>query len=541
MESIPKIFGRSETLSLLKRRLTDVKEGYRQNLALVGNPYVGKSTVLYHFATNVDDHDVIIVYLDLEERGFSYFYSKLIGSLLHAYAKSRGLPLSEDINVLLETVKNHIPHTVQVIKQLQKSFQLGKHSTCYLGLLTLPEVFTNETGKFCVLILDEFQNIEDFGFSGAFQNLGKKIMTQKRCFYIVSSSYPSLAQKILSEKLSLLFGNFEVVTVDTLDLKSSQEFIEHSVGENKIGVQLCNFLTDFTGGYPLYLDLICQELVDLSALHRQNEIYMPLVSQAIENTIFHKWGVISRHFELIIQEIINEKNNAIIPNMLMALANGKYKVSEVIKATTITEVKVRQNLNYLLGRGIVVKNGAFYYLKDKLFKYWVKYVYQRRLKEVELTPNYLRRQFKEELNRAMETFKADSRKDFHQRITDLVSCFDNEAFELNGRRYKLPVFSEVTPLKLRNDSGNYLDLIKATTDRNTWVIISKKDGLNEADVSAILQEAKKMPLKPERCLIISLSALEDTVKLRALQEKFWVWNEAELKTLLTLFDKSYIV
>jgi hypothetical protein len=63
----------------------------------------------------------------------------------------------------------------------------------------------------------------------------------------------------------------------------------------------------------------------------------------------------------------------------------------------------------------------------------------------------------------------------------------------------------------------------------------------ESDVNVIMRETKKVGPRMERCLIISLEALDENTRLKALQEKFWIWNEQELNTLLTLFDKPYIV
>ena len=41
-----RIFGRADSLGLLNRRVVGLKEGFRQNVALLGSQYVGKSSVL---------------------------------------------------------------------------------------------------------------------------------------------------------------------------------------------------------------------------------------------------------------------------------------------------------------------------------------------------------------------------------------------------------------------------------------------------------------------------------------------------------------
>ena len=534
-------FGRQKILDLLKRRVIDLKDGYRQNVALLGNQYVGKTSILSKFLSDMEDEEITSIYLDCGHKDFHYFFHKFTGSLLYNFSKNKQLPLHEDLDLLLESTQKLIPQSVQVVKKIRTDLSNGKFLDSFLGLLALPEIFTNETGKFCVLVLDEFQNLEEFPIANIFRYLGKKIMTQKRCFYIVLSSFPGIAKKILSEKLSLLFGNFEVVAVEPFDLSSSQEFIDYNLKEIKIGAQLRNFLTDFTGGHPLYLNLICQEMVSLSAIHKQSEIYLPLLSQSIENSLFNRWGVISRHFELVVNELCSAKGNRHVSLILISLSNGKNKIEELSKDMGIKKSLVLQKINRLLELGIVVKNGNFHYFKDKLFKYWIKYVYQKRVKDVELAPDKQKKQFKEELNRSVENFKMSSRKDFPSRIVELFSCFDNEAFDLNGRRYKMPFFKEIVPFKLKNENGNYFDVIKALTDDAVWFIVLKKDNFGENDVHTISLESRKIGQKPERCLIISLVDLDENTRLRAFQERFWIWNETELNTLLTLFDKPYIL
>jgi len=535
-------FGRADALHLLKRRVIDLKEGYRQNVALLGNQYVGKSTLLHNFLSNLDDEEVVVIYLDLENKDFNYFFNKFIGSLLYNYSKSRKILLYDELNLLLENTKEYIPQTVQVIRSIQKDFISGKLLASYLGLLTLPEIFTNETGKFCILILDEFQNMEEFNIPDVFQNLGKKIMTQKKCFYIVASSLKKSATKILSEKLSLLFGSFETLDIDTFDLKASHEFIGYNLNSIDIGESLRNFLADFTGGHPLYLNLICKELINLSAVHKQGEIFLPLLARAMENTIFDRWGVISRHFELVVNDLCQGKGNRAISTILISLSNGKYKADDIGKDTGINKNQLTQKINRLIDLGVVVKNGNFLYFKDKLFKYWVKYIYQRRLKDVDLEPDKQRRQFNEEFHASVDDFHVATCQDFSSRIIDLFYCFDNEALSLNGRKYKLPIFREITPCKFRNDNGSYIDVIRASThDASVWYIVSKREDILESDVNAILRETKQSEPKPERCLIISLNDLDENTKVKALQERFWIWNEQELNILLTLFDKPYIV
>lgn len=534
-------FGRGPFLELLKKRIINIKEGYRQNVAFLGNRYLGKTSIFRKFMADLDDENIIVVYLDLDNKDFYYFFSKYVGSILYNFSKVRGLPIYSELDLLMESTKDFIPRTICAIKDIQMNMAKGKLSNSYRALISLAQTFCEESNKFCLIILDEFHNLDEMEIPNVFQDLGKGIMTQKRCLYVVSSSLMSVARKILSEKLSLLFGNFEVIEVCSFDLKTSQEFVSYNLDNIKIGIQLKNFLSDFTGGHPLYLKLICQELINLSAVHKQGEIFIPLLAQAIENAIFNQWGVLSRHFELIVNTLCHGKGNRVMSLVLMSLANGRHKLKEIIEDIGLRQSLIAQKINRLIELGIVVKNGNFYYLQDKLLKYWIKYVFQKRIKAVEFTPEKQRKQFKEEVHLSITNVNTASRTELSSRIVDLLHCFDNEAFSLNGRKYKLSFFKEIISVKLRTATGSHFEVIKAFCPEGVWFIVLKNDPISENDVNTFLGELRKLGQKPLRQVLISLADLDINTRLRALQARMWIWNEDELNTLLNFYDKPYIV
>jgi len=537
---IDNFFGRRAKLDLLKKRVADLKEGYRQNIAFLGSRYLGKSSLLQKFVHDMDDNDIVTIYLDLENKDFSHFYLKYVSSILRSIPKIKTLPVTDDINLLLESTQSHPSHTIKAIKKIQSLMAQNKTNEIYREVLLLAETFTNETGKYCVLVFDEFHHLEDYGIPDVFKELGKRIMTQKRCLYLFASSHQVAAKKILSEKLSLLFGNFEIIQVEAFDLKTSHGFIGFNLKDLVISEQLRNFLIDFTGGHPLYLHLICKELVALSAIHKQTEVFAPLLSQAVENVLLNPWGVLSRHFELILNRLSAGKNQ-VIPPVFIVLAQGKQKLKELAIAVGSRQNVLNEKLNILIEEDVTAKNGNFYYFKDKLFKYWIKHVFQKRLRIVESTPEQQKQEFHEELSGSIEIFNKNSVSDLSTRIIDLLNCFDNEALSINGRRYKLPVFDEISPAKFRNLSGEAFDILKATSEEGPWFIVLKKDSISETEVQTIVSESKKLKAKGQRYVLISMNELDENTRVKALQEKMWIWNEGEINTLLNIYNKPYII
>lgn len=534
-------FGRKSILDLLKRRVIDLKEGYRQNIAFLGDRFIGKSSLLCKFIADLDDEAIVAIYLDLEHKNFQFFFSKFVGSILYRFSKMHQLVCHEDINLLMESTKKYIPQTVEAIKKIQANMAKGKMAESYRDLIALPELFTLESGKFCVIILDEFHHLEDFTVPNVFQDLGRKIMTQKRCLYIVASSLGGVARHIISERLSLLFGNFEMIQVTPFDVKTSQEFIAQNLRDIKISENLRNFLIDFTGGHPFYLNIICQKIMTLCSVYSQSEVFLPLLTQAIENTIFSRWSVLSRHFELAVNNLWMSKGNRTVLPILISLSNGKHKLQEISDTLKVAKNFVTQKVNRLIELGVVVKNGNFYYIQDKLLKYWIKYILQKRLSSIDASAAYQRLKFQEEIRCLVDDFTKVSQKDLPARIIELLRCFNDESFYLNGRLYKLPSFSGIVPLKLRTVENLGINLIQASSNEGEWFIVLKESMLNESDVGMFLSESKKLDQKPQRRVIISLSDLDANARLRALQEKMWIWNEDELNTLLSLYDKPYIV
>ncbi len=534
-------YGRRSVLDVLKKRVLGLKDGYRQNVALVGDRYIGKTALLHRLMSQMEDQELFFVYLDIENRDFDYFAIQFTKNLLYNFLKRENLPLQEDLKLLCAETKDRLPRTVFLVQAIEDLTARGKILEAYHMILSLPEVFTQETGKFVVLVFDEFGHLENFNIPEVFAELGKRIMTQKNCLYIVASSFPQQAQTILSEKLSLLFGNFETITLEPFNFNESQGLIDHNLDGVKIGLHLKNFIADFTGGHPLYINLLCQELICLSGVYGQGEIYAPIVTQAIENVIFNQWGVISRHFELQINALTNGKSAGATVAVLGELAQGRHKVSDLTENLQLKASQVSARLNALHDANMVDRNGNYYHIKDKLFSYWIKYVYQRRLRVIDLEAGRSRKQFKEEISRALIDFGMVARKDLSTRIAELMHKFDNESFVLCGRRYKLTAFGDIKVLKLRTGAGNYFDAISAQGQEGSWLVVLKKDPVHDNDLNGILEEIKKLDPRPSRSVIVSLSGLDENARVRALQEKLWIWDEHQLNSLMHLFDEPIIV
>ncbi len=76
---LEKFYGRKATLDILRKRVLDFKDGYRQNVALIGERYIGKTFVLHKFLSEMAAPDTLQVYIDVEYKGVDYFCQKMVG------------------------------------------------------------------------------------------------------------------------------------------------------------------------------------------------------------------------------------------------------------------------------------------------------------------------------------------------------------------------------------------------------------------------------------------------------------------------------
>jgi hypothetical protein len=533
------LFGRENILGLLNRRVADLKDGYRQNIALLGNQFIGKSTILQEFVRNLSDEKLLPVYLEIENIDFTAFVNKYLGALLFNLTKIKTKTEYDNFEILIEEAKRFIPATVEQVKKIRHSLEKGKNLEAYRELMGLPQKIFEESGFFCVVIFDEFQNLEEFGLSFVFTELGKKIMLARSCLYIVSSSQKSRAKKILSEKLSLLFGNFDLVDVFAFDVRVSKNFVNQKL-DVSMHNDYRNFLIDFTGGYPFYLDVICQELRKHSTGLVRN-VSLDSMVDALAMLLFEKRGFFYQHFSLLLERVEAGGFKRNFTGTLLALANGHNKLNEISSCVAYEKGSVAQKISRLLDLNVVSKNGNFYYICDRLFNFWLIAVYQSKTRSFNYDYKAQEVSFKNLLRNSIENFCRISQKALTNRVIELLYSFDNEYFQFNGHKYRLPIFKEIQPLQMELQRKSSLETIIARNPEISWLVCLKEGVVQEEEVSSFLESVSKFKIKPDKKILIFIDDIEPNARLKALQEKMWLWNLTDINLLMNFYHRPYLV
>ncbi len=531
-------FGRTEALDLIKKRVSALKEGYRQNVALTGQNLSGKTSILHNFLYTFRDREILPIYVEITDEPFSYFTERFIGSLLFNFLKIKGHQPTEDLELLIEGSRNYMPRAARCISRILELVKKRDLNEAYSELFDLTSLIKEETGISCVIILDEFHNLGSLKVKHPFKNFGKKIMIQKDTMYIVTSSQVSTVKRILNEKLSLLFGNFEIVNVEGFASKNASSFLDARFKYLRVPKEYRDFIISFTDGNPFYLDIISQSLKDIVTDLTFKRVTRDVLVCALKNSIFNSKGSASMYLASILEGVRQKKGSTetYIP-VLLAVAGGSYRMQDISRAVRKRTGDVTKCLTELVDMNILYKNGSFYKFVDKMFGFWLKFVYkQRRSAIISYLPDRIEA-FKDQVGRLIDSFIAEESKDITQRTADLLGLFNNETACIHDKEYRLPHFSSID-IKPFGGSEVYISMKAKKKD---WVVYVCTDEVKDIDIIEFTEKCRSLAVKPHNKILITLAGTEMNARLLAKEEKIWIWGLDDLNRLKALYGKEKIV
>ena len=532
-----KFFGRDEVLELLNKRVLALKDGYRQNVALTGQSLSGKSSIILHFLHTVKSEGFIPVYVEVVKEPFKAFSNKFIATILYNSLKKLGFPVEAEMSSLLETGQKAIPKTCQMVKEINDSIDEGDLDEAYVGLLGLTSTLKEEAGLSCVVILDEFDNLEHLGIKNPFLSFGKVIMVQKDTMYIVSSSRNEAIKKIISEKLSLLFGNFEVVKISNFDTKTSSRFIDIKFAGLETGEPLKKFLIMFTDGNPFYLDTITSRLREAAIEAPSTCVSEELLASAIIDLVYHANGIIHQYLMNFVLSVLDTKNREGYLLILTAIAEGQNTQSRIARALKSKHGDVSKGLTCLVELGLLAKNGVFYEIEDDMLAFWLKAVYQRR-KALLVDGTFDRMElFRKDITRYIAGYLRECEKTAAQRISELFDLFANELVSIDSKQIRLPHFTKVD-LKALPDSSS---TIAASFRGNYWFVQVYERPINENDIINFIKNVKASGYKVSNKVLLALSGIDENAKLLAKELKISIWDVSTANKLLAFYGMKRMV
>lgn len=532
-----KFFGREEVLELLNKRTLALKDGYRQNIALTGQSLSGKTSILHHFLSSIKEEDLVTVYIEVVKEPFRSFSNRFIATLLYNALAKSGEGVGFELENLLDKAQEILPKTYSAIRGVHSCIDKGDLDEAYFSLLSLTSTLKEEVKYSCVVILDEFDNLEHIGVKNPFLNFGKVIMIQKDTMYIVSSSRNQIFKKILSEKLSLLFGNFEIVKVSGFDSPGAKRYIESQASSLDVDADLKRFFIAFTDGNPFYLNHILKRCREIAIEKLAGYIDCDTAVQAIIDLIYNANGVIHQYLVNFILDLMDTRSRDRYMAILVSIACGKNKLSEISKNIRAKQSDVSKDLLELSQLGFVQKSGVFHKIDDSVMAFWLKKVYQKR-KDI-LVDGILNRNdiFASEMRKYIAEFLAESQKNATVKVAQLFNAFSNELVQIDAKHIKLPHFTKVEI----KESQSQKQFIAATFRGSSWIVQVYEDPVREGDITDYIRNIKSSECKIANKIIIPLGGMDENSKLLAKELKISIWDLSTINGLLGLYGKVRMV
>jgi hypothetical protein len=525
-----KFFGRKEYLEILDKRARDLKEGYRQNIAILGDEMVGKSSIIFSFLNKFYDTRIIILYFEIRPEPLASFARRFIGVLLYNFLANSGIPLKEDLEFLIKKSSAYIPRAIEKARLILSAIDKRKKNNIFAELLSLSEIIHQETGKYCVVILDEFHHLEHMGIKELYLEWSKLLILQKTTMYIIVSSMKFKAKSILSKNLSLLFGNFQVLTVEPFDIKASEEYLECRLQDLEIEPGLKDFIVHFTGGYPFYLEVITEALLK----SRQET-----VADILEKLLFESSGILNQRFSNYLKRFLDSPYSQDYLSILYSIAQGHNKIKEIAHIRRKPQKEVISRVNQLLELDAVTRSGDFLKINDRVFSFWLKFVYQEKLHSLTFDAKNQKALFRQNLENMIEEFLNSSAKPVAQRLMELLHLFADDKVQIERKKMRLDHFREIKPLVFGN--RNLKEGLIGRSNDSTWILGFKNELLTEDDIVEFAKECKKYRHKLQRKILIVLKDIDANARLRAMEEKILTWDLGNLNQLLDLYSKPRLI
>jgi AAA+ ATPase superfamily predicted ATPase len=532
-----RFFGRQEILEALEKRIQAFLKGYRQNTGLLGARSIGKSSILQHFLMNYRDPSLVSVYVEIQPEPFDYFAQKFMGSLLAGYLRSLGQDVSWEFNVLIKKTKKLIPKTLRKMRGIMKTLAANEWDRAFKDLLALTQDLHDETGKKILLILDNFDSLEELALVNPFHEFGNALMIQKDTLYWVTSSSVRRAQEIFRDKLAMLFGNFEVLEVPPFDFTACLSFLESRLPGVRVAEPVKKFFVELTDGHPYFLDILTERIRELVRDSKDPVLDEAVLIQSLEIELYERKGHLHQYFLGSLRACGRGRLLHASLKALLAVSLGYKKIQPISRYLRRTSEEVKKMMARLVEEELVEKKGSFFTISLPLLSFWMRYVYYRREFDFVGRFDLSLEAFRSEVNALVSRRIEEEKKEITKRVEELFRQFQNDLVEVQSKQIRCPHFGEV----LFKPSNGRVFPVEARNPGARWLCQVAYKKVTEDDVRLFIQDIQKLRKKVHRRIMITLEGIELNAKLLAKEAKIMLWRLKDFNEILDLYNRPKVI
>ncbi len=255
--------------------------------------------------------------------------------------------------------------------------------------------------------------------------------------------------------------------------------------------------------------------------------------------MFTPSGILSQKFSNYLKRFLDLKHSQDYISILYLVSQGHNKLKDIAHILHKTKDKLMPRLNQLLEFDALSRSGDFLKINDRVFGFWLRFVHQEKLRSLTFDAKNQKAAFRENIERMIQEFISSCAKPIAERIAELLHLFEDETMQLESKKFKLSRFREIKPLIFNN--RGLKEVLLGRSNDSLWIIALKQDFLSEEDITEFARECKKYQHKLQRKIIVMLADMDTNARLRALEEKIWMWDLNSLNQILDIFSKPRII
>jgi len=509
-------------LSPLDKRIKNFIQGYRQNIALLGDDTEEISYLLGNYLQLNKSEEIIYIYVTTIYAGKREFFKAIAFSLLSDY-----LHKEDTLDNLINCASSTLTYTTDFIKACLKKEKISS-----LDALEVINKFINESGGRCVLIVEEFLRLADL-FEDFYQDFPKFVILQRNCMVVLTASSLKEAQKVLSGELNLLFGNFEKISLNENTSLDNFLYLKHLINPVLPSPFFLSFFVNILGSNIIYYDLIAPLIKNNYQPNDEENSIASVIEEVLclkETYLFQRFA---KRIDLI-KSSLKDFTSAI--KLLFSLSEGYLRKKELMSLEIYDSKEFSSRLQKILDLNYIENLGNIYKIKDSLFSFWLSHVFKLYFFTPILDPRRRTSIYRKKIREEMAIFKEEFFKDKMKKILQLFSSFKNDTVWISKNRYKLPLIERT---KIISYPKKDFHLLVGEGKEIIFAGIKEKNA-NDDDVLDFIEKGTNIKGKKVRKIFISLDSLSPEARLIAKNNKLISWDVNEVNRLLNIYNRSIV-
>jgi hypothetical protein len=529
-------YGRKDVLAVLDKRLDAFRNGFRQNIGITGHAHVGKTMLVAEIARRAHCDDMLVVPFSCHEaESFENFSQRWLSEIIFSFYRSLKKPLPDDFRALFRDLRPMLPKTLRQMKLVKKLTLQLRYGQAFQELLGLSGTLCKESGKKILFILDDFERLSELPLNDPFAQLGNEMMMQKETMFVVTSGRIQLSRSIFTERLSLLFGNFEVIQLRTFGFEEVVEMIDKTLtAPAALSGCMRRFLIRLTDGNPYYLRVLLARIkLEIQA---NGPSVDERVNRAIVSELYQRGGRLNQLMRTKIFGAAQGRSWTTTADLMYAISIGHKKLLKISRFLHIKSNEAKKGLERLAALEMVEKHGALHLVRDPLLRFWLAKVYSRGRFMSERAPQANAYSFAEDVRANMRSFEDADQRELSKRIEELFRKFRNDVVHFDEQRLRCPSFTEVAA---RPTNGRVFPVF-AKNAQTRWLCQILEAPVTEDDIQTFHQDLKRLRSPVHKRLVVGLRGIDLNAKLLAKETKIQYLDLRYLNFLMDVFDQPKV-